>query len=196
MSVPVSWLIVPIGDGKPDGKVPLEVYDALDAAAGDDHELVACVRAWAQLLAAAEALSERDADAGAYARALTFARAWATRNSPDPSPDPYPIEHPAQPPTGRGRLRWRPGYGWRRDGEPDGKPLPRTPDPPDSAFRTRTEEELQRAARERCRDAFDQATAQGPIMRRYIGRVEEEAEILANAIAWGELKRRAERAQR
>ena len=34
-------------------------------------------------------------------------------------------------PEPSGRLRWRAGYGWRRDGEPDGRPLAPTPEPPD-----------------------------------------------------------------
>jgi hypothetical protein len=35
---------------------------------------------------------------------------------------------------GRGRLSWRMGYGWRREGEPDDEPLPPVAEMSDKAF--------------------------------------------------------------
>ena len=58
------------------------------------------------------------------------------------------------------RLRWRQGYGWRRDGEPDGAPLVPLPVPPDRRFRKRTEADRQHAALRRCWEQFAINTAE------------------------------------
>jgi hypothetical protein len=76
----------------------------------------------------------------AIVRAMYFARAWAAKNRGDETIpyDPFPFECPARRPESRSRLRWREGYGWRRDDEPDGDPLPPIVAKPDSWFRRRS----------------------------------------------------------
>ena len=107
-----------------------------------------------------------------------------------------------------GRLRWRYGYGWRRDGKPDGEPLAGV-ELSDEAFLRkvggpRLVREWQRRARQedvRAGEAepvepvpehkanwnhFDPNAP--PIMNRYSGRPKQRAEIAANVRAWERLK--------
>ena len=87
-----------------------------------DDELLAAAGSGASL----EAVEPCGDDA--VTRAVAFARAWAALQRGETAPgDPYPLQHPWNVPRLAGRLRWRHEYGWRRDGQPDGEPLPVRP---------------------------------------------------------------------
>ena len=85
------------------------------------------------------------------------------------------------------RLRWRASYGWRRDGEPDGQPLPPVPEPPDARFRSPTDKERREAALAACWEQFNRNTSAGPIMAAY-EHPERRAAIEADIAAWVALK--------
>jgi hypothetical protein len=117
-------------------------------------------------------------------------------------PDPEQLRHPNR------RLWWRPGYGWRRDGEPDGDLLGQT-ELSDEAFlrkiggdrllrewQLRERHDAERAGSVELTEPQPEYRAPWgnfdpnapPIMERYADRPETRAEIEANARAWERLK--------
>ena len=103
MSIPAGWLGIPMDDGT-EMAIPSWFYDELFASVDDDRERLARAQAWADLLDESEEPALRDV--GEYARALTFARAWATRDDQDPCSDPCEPEHPAQHELPQGKQLW------------------------------------------------------------------------------------------
>lgn len=78
-----------------------------------------------------------------------------------------------------GRLTWRPGYRWRRDGQPDGEPLPPIVEKSGAwSYELAQEPRVNRAYVD---------PDEPPIIDRYAERSEKRAEIKANAQAWQRL---------
>ena len=96
-------MLVPV-EGGTVLEVPAWLWDELFASVDDDRERLARAQAWAELLDESEEFGLLDV--GEHARALTFARAWATRDDQDPCSDPCEPEHPAQHELPQGKQLW------------------------------------------------------------------------------------------